>query len=172
MESASKLKPYYRKIQKLRNDARTPERLIAHYELERQLADRLRKSSREERAHLYTDLYSELFAKLPDHPQNTRKAEPKGARITNKVRFLRPFLKPDSVFLEIGCGDAALAMAVSANASEVIGLDVTDTLIDLTSAPRNFRFLKTGGVDIDLPEESVDVAYSKPAHGTSSYGRC
>jgi len=160
MDNPISLRADYKRIQKIRRDNRSPERLTAHYELERTLANRLRNSSREERKHLYTEVYSELFAGLPDHPQNTWTADPKNRRITQKVNMLRRFLSPNSIFLEVGCGDAALASALANNASEVIALDVTDVLIDFASAPKNFRFLGTSGVDIALPDNSVDVAYS------------
>lgn len=160
MESTAKLKPYYKIIQKMRGELRSPERLIAHYELERQLSDRLRHASRQDRTHLYTELYSELFAKLPDHPQNIWSPDPRDKRTARKVRLLRPLLTPNSVFLDVGCGDGALAMALSNHASAVIGLDVTDSLVDYASAPTNFRFVKTSGVDIALPDDSVDLVYS------------
>jgi hypothetical protein len=66
----TKLKPDYVAIQRRCNDTRSPERLIAHYELERRLADRLRAASRDERSRLHhAEVYSELFNSLPDHPQ-------------------------------------------------------------------------------------------------------
>jgi len=65
------LKPDYVAIQRRWKDTRPPERLIAHYELERRLADRLRAASRDERSQVYAEVYSELFNSLPDHPQKT-----------------------------------------------------------------------------------------------------
>lgn len=160
MVHASDLKPGYRTIQKQHGDTRPPERLVAHYELERQLADRLRHSTRSEREHLYTDVYSELFSRLPDHPQNTYAASPEAKRIASKVRLLSPWLNSDSVFLEVGCGDAALSFALAGQVAETIGLDVTDALVNFAAAPSNFRFLKTSGVAIALPDASVDFVYS------------
>ena len=42
--------------------------MIAHYRLERELSDRLRRASREARSRVYAEVYGELFASLPDHP--------------------------------------------------------------------------------------------------------
>ena len=156
----TKLKADYKRIQRHFGDSRKPERLIAHYELERRLADRLRASSRHERANLYAVLYTELFASLPDHPQNTKKADSGAARITTELPLLRPMLTPTSVFLELGCGDAKLTLAVAGLVAQAIALDVTDALVDRTIAPSNFRFLKTSGVEIALPDGSVDLIYS------------
>ncbi len=155
----TKLKPDHVAIQRRRKDTRPPERLIAHYELERRLADRLRAASRDERSRLYTEVYSELFNSLPDHPQKTA-VDSRADRIAKQVRLLKPRIRRGDVYLEIGCGDALLPFALSGFAREVLGLDVTDALVDFAVAPANFRFLKTDGVEIPLAENSVDLAHS------------
>lgn len=155
----TKLKPDYVAIQRRWKDTRQPERLIAHYELERRLADRLRSASREERSRLYSAVYTELFNSLPDHPQKAAIGS-RPHRIAKQVRFLRPLMGRSDAYLEIGCGDALLPFALSGTAREVLGLDVTDSLVDFAAAPANFRFLKTGGVEIPLAENSVDLAHS------------
>jgi SAM-dependent methyltransferase len=162
MEAAlisAQLKPDYMAIQKRWGDSRTPERLIAHYELERRLADRLRAGSQGERSGLYGEVYSKLFDSLPDHPQKISSELP-ARRVADRMRLLGPLLKPDAVYLEVGCGNAALPFAIAGFAGEVLGLDVTDALIDFTAAPSNFRFVKTEGVEIPLADSSVDLAHS------------
>ena len=53
------------------------ERLRRHYEVEKALADRLRRTeSREERAKLYESMYDTLFAAVPDHPRLTLARDP------------------------------------------------------------------------------------------------
>jgi SAM-dependent methyltransferase len=155
-----RLKADYKRTQRHFGDSRDPERLIAHYELERRLADRLRASSRHERVGLYTALYAELFAGLPDHPQNTKRPDADVVRMTTQLRLLRPMLTPTTVFLELGCGDAKLTLTVASLVAQAIALDVTDALLDLTCAPPNFRFVKTSGVEIALPDRSVDLIYA------------
>jgi ubiquinone/menaquinone biosynthesis C-methylase UbiE len=81
-------------------------------------------------------------------------------RIAKQVRLLKPRIGRGDVYLEIGCGDALLPFALSGFAREVLGLDVTDALVDFAAAPANFRFLKTDGVEIPLAENSVDLAHS------------
>jgi SAM-dependent methyltransferase len=162
MEAAlisTQLKPNYTAIQRRLGDSRTPERLIAHYELERQLADRLRAGSQGERSGLYGEVYSKLFDSLPDHPQKTSSELP-ARRVADRMRLLGPLLKPDAVYFEVGCGSAALPFAIAGLAKEVLGLDVTDALVDFTAAPSNFRFVKTEGVEIPLADSSVDLAHS------------
>jgi ubiquinone/menaquinone biosynthesis C-methylase UbiE len=155
----TKLKPDVVAIQRRRKDTRPPERLIAHYELERRLADRLRAARRDERSQLYTEVYSELFNSLPDHPQKTAVGS-RTDRIAKQVRLLKPLMQRGDVYLEIGCGDALLPFALSAFTREALGLDVTDALVNFAAAPAGFRFVKTDGVQIPLAENSVDLAHS------------
>ncbi|MER8480046.1 MULTISPECIES: methyltransferase domain-containing protein [unclassified Mesorhizobium] len=153
------LKSDYVAIQRRCKDTRPPERLIAHYELERRLADRLRAASRDERSRLYPEVYSELFNSLPDHPQKTAIGS-RPDRIAKQVRALKPLMGRGDVYVEIGCGDASLPFALSGITRQVVGLDVTDALVDFAVAPANFRFLKTDGVEILLADNSVDLAHS------------
>lgn len=155
-----KFKPYYRSLQKAAGDQRTPERIVAHYQLERRLADRLRQSTREERAALYPRLYGELFDALPDHPQRTRNPAAVASRRQKKLPLLLPYVHGRSVYLEIGCGDATMAFAMAAKVARAYGLDVTDALVDHSAAPRNFAFLRSSGIDVPLLADSVDFAYS------------
>jgi hypothetical protein len=106
----TKLKPDFVAIQRRRKDTRTLERLIAHYELERRLADRLRVAYRGERSRLYT---------IPRSIRNSstacrtiRKKTAVGSRtdrIAKQVRLLKPRLRRGDVDLEIGGGDGRLA---------------------------------------------------------------
>ena len=155
-----RLRPDYRTIQRRWNDTRSPDRLIAHYELERRLADRLRSAARDERSRLYAEVYSELFNSLPDHPQLRGGGRSRPERVARQVRLLKPLMTRGGVYLEIGAGDALLPYALSTIAREVLGLDVTDALVDFATAPANFRFVKTDGVGIPLADNSVDLANS------------
>ena len=49
-------------------DSRSPDRIRAHYEIERELSDRLREAPAERRLALYGEVYDELFERVPDHP--------------------------------------------------------------------------------------------------------
>ena len=146
------------------NETRSPERLRAHFEIETRLAARLRAASREERANLYTAIYEELFAELPDHPQHRADRAVRVARIARQVAMLRRDAGAGApangvVYVELGCGDAALTRALAPHVGEAVGVDVTDALQG-DGAPPNFRFLLSDGVHIDLPSASVDLVYS------------
>ncbi len=45
---------------------RTFEQIKAHYQIERELADQLRKASVMDRRELYSSLYDELFRRVPE----------------------------------------------------------------------------------------------------------
>ena len=99
---------------------RTLERLRQHYEVERELAARLRAASADERRRLYAVLYDELYRRVPDHPQLTGKssAESTAATVATRMKLLRRFLRPDTTFLEVGAGDCALSLEVDLSCTE------------------------------------------------------
>ncbi|WCJ58983.1 class I SAM-dependent methyltransferase [Fontisphaera persica] len=141
---------------------RSPEALRRHYEVERELARRLRHSSRAERAALYQTLYTELFARVPDHPRLTRREDPERTRraVAARLALLRPFLGRTQTFLEIAPGDCALAFAMCQHAREVIAVDISDQTAPTAQRPPNFRLVVYDGYHLDLPPASVDLAFS------------
>lgn len=141
---------------------RTSDQIKEHYETEKQLAYKLRNSTREERQTLYTSLYNELFRSVPHHPQLTIKASPEefAWKIAYEVRHLAPFLKKETTFLEIGPGDCALSFEVSKRVKRVYAIDVSEEITRDLSPPPNFKLILSDGASIPLPAGSVDVAYS------------
>ena len=68
---------------------RTDAQVREHYELEKQLARQLMAAQRDERRHLYSALYDELFRRLPHHPQWARKASEAQTQRSNRLQFAR-----------------------------------------------------------------------------------
>jgi ubiquinone/menaquinone biosynthesis C-methylase UbiE len=143
-------------------EKRTPEQLYQHYMIERELADRLRRSRRDERATLYSTVYNELFRRVPLHPQLTRviSSDTVAMVVKEKMQVLSHFLKPATTFLEIGAGDCRLALEVARHVRNVYALDVSADVSKGIASPGNFRFVLSNGTDIPLAANSVDVAYS------------
>jgi SAM-dependent methyltransferase len=141
---------------------RTPARLAAHYEIERELADRLRNSTPEKRAELYSAVYDELFARVPDHPQLTLGESPelRQQRLSSQVRLVNDFLDRDATFLEIGAGDCALSLAVAPTVAKVYAIEVSETIAATAETPPNFTLLISDGRSIPVPAGSVTLAYS------------
>jgi SAM-dependent methyltransferase len=144
------------------DEPRTREQLREHYEIEKELANRLRSAPRSERLELYGSVYNELFRRVPLHPQLTKKADPDTFRwsIERQVAIVSPFLRPDATFLEIGAGDCALSTAVSPLVRTVYAIDVSDEIMQGIDLPANVERRISDGIEIPLPDASVDVAYS------------
>lgn len=160
MNQEPSLRPDYREILSLYRDTRSPERLRAHYELEKRLAGRLRNASSAERVTLYPEVYGELFQSLPDHPQSGGDHKFRERHIRRLIGYLRPFLRRNKNFLEIGCGDAILSMTIASHVKHCFALDVTDELIDRSQLPVNLEILLTSSTKIPLSDCSIDVALS------------
>lgn len=143
-------------------DQRTLLQLRAQYEIETELASRLRNAPKQERGELYSSLYNELFQRVPHHPQVIRKASVPGqlTPVRQQFRFLQRFLHPEVTYLEIGAGDCALALEIAMNVKQVYAVDVSDEITEDLKLPQNFRLVLTDGCSIPVTEASIDVAYS------------
>jgi SAM-dependent methyltransferase len=143
-------------------EKRSPEQLWQHYVVEKELATRLRMATQNERAHLYASAYEELFKRVPDHPQLTRKTSPEqqAGRIRYQLRLLQPWLTPQTTFLEIGAGDCALSFAVAPLVTHAYAVDVSETITRAAATPKNFTLLLSKGTNIPLPEGRITLAYS------------
>lgn len=145
-----------------RASERTLDRLWAHYQIEKDLAARLRNASRLERRTLYSTAYDELFRRVPDHQQLTRKLSPqqRAAHVALQLGLLRRFLRPNTTFLEIGAGDCALSLHIAPGVRKVYALDVSALLTQGTQVPANFELILSDGVSIPAPAGCVTLAYS------------
>jgi SAM-dependent methyltransferase len=147
-----------------RNDAdpRSKELIDQHYRTERALADRLRNASRAERRTLYTQVYDELFQRVPHHPQLQRKADEAASEreVANKLNLAGRFLEPEVVFLEIGPGDCRFSFAVAKRVARVYAVDVSAEIARAGSTPPNFQLVISDGTDLRVPDGSIRVAYS------------
>jgi len=143
-------------------ETRNLEQLREHYEVEKELADRLRHASREERLMLYGAVYDELFKRVPNHPQRTRQADPAAtaAAVAGQVAMLEPFLEPEATFLEVGAGDCAVSAAVAERVKKVYAVDVSEEITRGLTLPDSVELRLSDGTSIPVPPNSVDVSYS------------
>jgi SAM-dependent methyltransferase len=143
-------------------DTRTHERIRAHYEIERELADRLRSAPASARPSLYAEVYDELFRRVPDHPQLGRRDsdEARDAGVIPELRLVRLFLPPGGRFLEIGAGDCSLAAAVAAIAEHVHAVDVSAEVAGGRPLPGNVELTLTHGCSLPVSSATIDLAYS------------
>jgi len=143
-------------------DQRSPERLRHHYDVEKELGDRMRNSTREERTELFSRLYGELFERVPDHPRLVRRETPEeSARgVEARMAILRGHIDKDTTFLEFAPGDCRLAYEASKEVKKVIGVDISDQRAEGEDVPENFELVVYDGYQLDVEPGSVDVAFS------------
>lgn len=145
------------------DEHRPLEQLREQYEVEKELAARLRNASKEERTSLYSSLYDELYRRVPHHPQLKERLLPeiKLKEVAVQMKFLSPYLKKETVFLEIGPGDCALAFDAAKKVKQVYAVDVSREVTKTFTPPENFTLILSDGCSIPLPPDSIQVAYSR-----------
>jgi ubiquinone/menaquinone biosynthesis C-methylase UbiE len=141
---------------------RTIERLKDHYEIEKLLASKLRDAPKQQRQYLYSDLYDQLFKRVPDHPQLTRKDDFSDSKreVTQMMQLLNRFLDRKSIFLEVGPGDCKLSFEVTKHVEKVYAVDVSQEITKNRNIPKNFELIISDGCSVPLPDNSVTVAFS------------
>jgi SAM-dependent methyltransferase len=141
---------------------RSPSSVRQHYEVEKALATRLRDASREERRALYPALYDELLRRVPDHPllHTQRTPESVALAVEYHIDTLRPFINANTTFLEVGCGDCSLSLALAPRVKQLYAIDVSTEITSQMALPPNFQLRISDGTSIPVPAGSVDVAFS------------
>ncbi len=145
-------------------DRRTPERLRHHYEVEQEIADRL-KATRDPaaRAQIFATMYAELFQRVPDHPRLTLRRDPaaESRQVERLLAMLRPHLRPDTEYVEFGAGTCAVAFAVAPHVRRVRVVEIADQIPAGVARPANLELALYDGFTLDLPEGSAGVVFSE-----------
>jgi SAM-dependent methyltransferase len=141
---------------------RTKEQILEHYHVEKELAQKLRRASRDERRGLYTEVYDELLKRVRHHPllHAQRTPEDIARTVNHELARLAPYINADTVFLEVGAGGCQLSLALSARVKRVIAVDVSNEITAHVEPPPNFELVISDGTSIPVPPGSVDVAFS------------
>jgi len=148
------------------NETRAWQDLKHHYQVETALARRLRHSSRQERIEqqLYTTLYDELFRQVPHHTQLSRHPTEFTQHLIQQrvdlINHFSPSPPGQGTLLDIGCGDGHLVNQAAPHFQRVYALDVSAEIAQHITLPRNAELVLSNGVNIPLPEHSVDIAFS------------
>ncbi len=142
--------------------SRTLDQLKNHYQVEKDLANRLKESNREERKALYEVMYDELFNKVPDHPRLTKRADPHLILVKNKnkMKMVRRLLSSDTIFAEFAPGDCAFCFYVANRVRRVYGMDISDQTNPTQKRPDNFELIVYDGYTLDMPKDSIHVLFS------------
>ena len=92
-------------------DMRTFDQIKRYYEIEKKLANRLRRATQSERQQLYVEVYDEFRTTLANDssaPSNDLTLQ--AGRTRSQMKFLRRFLYPEAVFLELGSSSCRTAI--------------------------------------------------------------
>lgn len=145
-----------------KSEKRTLEQLREQYEVEKELANKLRNASREDRRYLYGDLYDEFYRRVPHQSQLTRQKDPKAqlVKVSKQMGLIKRFLNPESTFLEVGPGDCSLLLEVAKHVRKVYAIEVSAEITKDVIVPQNFELILSDGCNIPVAENSINIAYS------------
>lgn len=140
----------------------TYEQVLRHYEVEKSIADRLKKTTREERKIIYPTIYKELFEKVPSHSRRVVTANniTTARNNRNKMGLIQKYLNRNSVFIEFGSGDCEFAISVCERVKSVFAVDISDQRQRLNNLPENFKLVIFDGYDLDTGKDFADLAFS------------
>lgn len=141
----------------------SPAELREHFEIERELAARLRAAaSKQERRRLYAEVYRQRSERIPHHPlvRQAADAASRAKAIRPQVALLRHFVDSGTRFCELGAGDGAVARELAPAVRRALALDVTDALALPSDDEIGFEFRVFDGFDLGLADDSLDVIYS------------
>jgi len=141
---------------------RSKEQILEHYQIEKELAYKLRCATREQRRGLYTEVYDELLKRVQHHPLLHARRTPEDIEraVSNELARLAPYINPGTVFLEVGAGGCQLSLALTSRVKHVIAVDVSNEITAHVKPPPNFELVISNGTNIPVPRGSIDVAFS------------
>jgi SAM-dependent methyltransferase len=134
------------------------QRLHDQCAFETHIASQLREAGRTERAQLYNQVYDSYTEQFPESlPKDSTDAE----RIARyETSFLRRFLTPSTVMIEIGPGRCHLAFALAPLVARIYGVDVSAAVAHGAETPPNFELRLTDGVRMPFASDSIDLVIS------------
>jgi len=133
-------------------------RVHDQYVFETAIANRLRTAERNERPRLYSQLYDEYAERFPESlPKDSTDAE-RNARY--EASFLRRFLTPSTVMIEIGPGRCHCAVAIAPLVAKIYGVDVSAVGAGMAGTSPNFELRQTDGIRMPFDSDSIDLVVS------------
>jgi SAM-dependent methyltransferase len=142
---------------------RSYDQIKNHYLVEKSIADRLKKSNREERKSIFNSMYDELFSKVPDHPRLLRSysEERSNAAIVDKFSVVKRYLNKSCAFAEFAPGDCRFSFEVAKHTKSVLGIDISDQRNPEDEIPKNFGLVIYDGYNLDeIESSSIDILFS------------
>ena len=156
------MSPLNPKLRRPLPSGRSSSQILHHYQVEKEIAGRLKRADRDERRKIYAGMYAELFARVPDHPRLAGTRDPDSLAAHNRKKFalVERFINPETVFVEFAPGDCTFAYLVCVRAQAVIGVDISDQSAEAFAVPDNFALRVYDGFHLDLPDGCADIVFS------------
>lgn len=139
------------------------EQIREHYEIEKELANRLKNASKKERMSLYCEVYSEILKRVPSHPHNTDNEAKKSKALSDEVRLLKSFLSKNHIFLEFGKGgycQLCFEMARYFRKVYAIYPICFSEIPPKDRHPENFKLINPDELNRDIPLGSIHIVFS------------
>jgi SAM-dependent methyltransferase len=124
---------------------------------ETRIATKLRNATPTERKRLYNEVYGEYFEAFPEALRPAH--DNPGSNVAYELAFAKRFVSSDAIVAEVGPGRCEFAIALATYCKCIYAVDVTD-LSPGESRPANFRHVLTNGIQIPLPDYSVNMVIS------------
>ena len=137
--------------------------VLRHYEIEKEIAERIKSADKEERKEIYKDMYAELFLKVPDHPRISRRSSKEQTKRAYKVkkRLIGEHLEKDATLAEFAPGDCLFCKKISNHFRYVYAIDISDQRSNTFSSPENFELIIYDGYSLPaIADRSIDVVFS------------
>ncbi|MFA5794788.1 MAG: class I SAM-dependent methyltransferase [Candidatus Brocadiia bacterium] len=140
----------------------SPEELKTHYQLEKRLAESIKKADRPARPVLYKQAYDQLFRDIPHLRAVSQKNDiEQWSKPSPQLKWLKPFLTPETVFLEVGAGNCKLCFEVAGRVRQVYAIEASAEIALHPKYPDNLRLIISDATKLDVPDGSVDVIFSR-----------
>lgn len=136
--------------------------LREQYELEKALATRLRETPKGDRPALYSDVYEELYRRLPhlSQAESAELTEWRRAQIATELLLLEPFLSADLSVIEFGAGDGGLSARLAERVGRVWAVDASPRWVTGLETIATLDRVVAAGPKLDIAEGSIDLVYS------------
>lgn len=133
------------------------------YDIERVLADRLRRSTRDDRARVAREVYADLYRLIPWHPDLTRTAAEQEQAAVGLTYSYERWVSAHATVLEVGSGGCHVIrqLATRHPTARFTALDVArDPLVKSGKPlPPNAQFVQAGAIEIPCPDGTFDFAF-------------
>ncbi|NPA44893.1 MAG: methyltransferase domain-containing protein [Chlorobi bacterium] len=141
---------------------RSEEDLRLHYEVEKSIAEKLKKATKNERKVIYRTMYDELFEKIPNHSRLQRRASSSKTKKTNNynIKFLKKHLNGIKSFCEFAPGDGKLSIKISEFVEKVYSIDISNQLLKDELIPENMELIIYDGYNLNIKKETIDLVFS------------